>query len=327
MLYTDVLLVPGCGLCDYRTGEALAGGDLFRNHMRPKKPVMRMNGVPHKTMPEQELPNAFYGGYLFSHYGHFLLESLARLGELSSYANVPVLWHNLHGRSKDLKPWQQQIFSLLALDKFQNLIVQQPLLIRKLEVCVPGYRIRDIFESDHRDFLSVVDVEKRGGKIWVSRSHTPDLAGWINELEVESILQQHGWTVVRPEHLDIVDQVKLLASCEVLAGIAGSAFHSLMLARQVHCRVVLFSRGMTKVVNQNFETIARAKGFQQSILYPEQMPVPGPSKEDAPKFYVNANDIFKALGVSASFEYHALCKRLISNMSHHSIAKNEGENV
>jgi capsular polysaccharide biosynthesis protein len=314
MLHSDVLLVPGAGLCVNSSGKVLEEGHLFRNHMRPKKPVMRMNVLPEKQPPEQHLAAAFYGGYLFNHYGHFLLESLSRLAGLKRYSGQAVVWHNLHGRQAVLKPWQQQVFALLGLEGFKHVIAQKPTLIAELEVCEPGYRIRDTFTPEHRDFLSVVEVQKGRGKVWLSRSSSDHLSGWINELEIEETLRQNGWTVVQPERLSIVEQVQLLASCEVLAGIAGSAFHTLLLARQVHCQVILFSRGMTKVVNQNYDTIARLKGLQQAVYYPEQMQIPGALEEDAPKFYVNPNDVFKALDVPAVFEYHALCQRLIQSM-------------
>ena len=91
------------------------------------------------------------------------------------------------------------------------------------------------------------------------------------EVEVEALLRAEGWTILRPETVSVAEQLAALDTAEMIAGFAGSAFHGLMLGRDVQARIVIFSRHPK--VEVNYAMIAAAKGLDQRIVRLEHGPV------------------------------------------------------
>ena len=79
------------------------------------------------------------------------------------------------------------------------------------------------------------------------------------ETEIETRLEQAGWTVVHAETLPLREQVELLASASHIAGIEGSAFHTLLFVRGYRGTVDV----VTRHGNSNFELLADVAGWDQ----------------------------------------------------------------
>lgn len=62
-----------------------------------------------------------------------------------------------------------------------------------------------------------------------------------------------------------MEQISALSQASRIAGFEGSAFHMLILLKEVRGRVDIFTRG--EGLNANFDLIAEAKGFQQDVHY------------------------------------------------------------
>ncbi len=83
----------------------------------------------------------------------------------------------------------------------------------------------------------------------------------VNEGELETQLEAHGWCIFVPEGQTIARQLEEISSAQIVSGIAGSAFHSVMLLRHVPAILMPVFTRIPK--NENFETIRRRKGFEQ----------------------------------------------------------------
>lgn len=95
-----------------------------------------------------------------------------------------------------------------------------------------------------------------GKKTYLSRA----LAGnrvYANEAEAEEMLRGHGWNVLSPETLSVREQLREIASSEIVLGIEGSAFHTILLFRELRTRMYAIRRDE----NENFVTIRQRRGF------------------------------------------------------------------
>src|SRR5690606_30752701 len=78
------------------------------------------------------------------------------------------------------------------------------------------------------------------------------------------LLARRGWIIYHPQAHPVREQLEMLDRAAQIAGIEGSAFHTLLLLKQVRAKVQIIPR--RGAVNENFETIATTKGFRQEIL-------------------------------------------------------------
>lgn len=208
--------------------------------------------------------DAIFAGYLFDHYGHFILESISRIWLAAQHPHIPILWVGAHRYKK----WQQEILELLNIKNPACFIDLPTKITGKLMIPEVGYLIQTEFKAWHNQFLSVITPSsvELGKKAWVSRSKLPH-GRLINENRLEERLQENGWLIYHPQEHSVLEQVKFLSSCEQLAGLAGSAFHSLIFLKALESKIYLFSRGVPFINNQNYSTIAKVKKFTQETKY------------------------------------------------------------
>jgi len=86
----------------------------FLAHARALRANFASQDEPLRPAEEELAGDWIYAGVLWDHYGHFLLEALARAWALAAVPGVPLLWHRrvVHAR---LAPWQAEILDLLGL--------------------------------------------------------------------------------------------------------------------------------------------------------------------------------------------------------------------
>jgi capsular polysaccharide biosynthesis protein len=207
-----------------------------------------------------------YGGLLTPHFGHFLLDSLARLWMVRRTPGLPIVWH----RHKAAVAWQGELLGLLGLGQRRCIEVDRPLRFERLSVPAPGFVIRHRFTAAQAEALACLDPggARQGERVWLSRSGLrrgpKRVAG---EAEVEAILAARGWRIFAPERHGIAEQVAALAGADVLAGIEGSAFHTLVLVRRFAGRVVMVPRRAEGVqVNRNHHLICARRGIPLAFV-------------------------------------------------------------
>jgi capsular polysaccharide biosynthesis protein len=83
--------------------------------------------------------------------------------------------------------------------------------------------------------------ENPGGKIWLSRSRLQS-GRIMNEEFIESEIAKIGYEIISPEALPLREQVKVVSTSDVVAGFAGSQFFSLLFAKEIRAKFVIFNR-------------------------------------------------------------------------------------
>ena len=107
--------------------------------------------------------------------------------------------------------------------------------------------------------LSCVNTICDGSHVWLSRKALMPISGLDEEDQLEDRMAREGWIILRPEEIDLETQVSLLSKAAHIAGLEGSAFHTLMFLQDFTGVVDLFTRQGHK----NFEIVAQTFGFSQ----------------------------------------------------------------
>ena len=190
-----------------------------------------------------------FGGYLFPHYGHFLLESLSRLASIQDTTETPLLFF---ARNTYFARWQHDILALLGC-KAPLYVPERPVRVAKLTFFEPECVVDHSISDRQLARLGVVDPlpDNLRRTIWVSRANCSG-GGLVNEQEIEQQLAKGGWEIYHPEAHSIAHQIQTLANASFVAGLDGSAFYTMLLARRVRARFAIVSRrGFFPVLLQN----------------------------------------------------------------------------
>lgn len=236
--------------------EVVAGTGLRR---------MGRNQIPPPSLPVAEPiahhHTAVFGGYLHDHFGHFLLESTARLWLPATGDEIPVVW--IANWTDTFGPWMHDVLDVLGVSPHRVVVTAAgPIAVDHLAIADPGFEFGAFLHPWLARRLQRVECRPAAdaSHVWLSRSGLRPHSGLDDDLELEERLRDEGWLVVHPEALPVREQIELLASAAHVAGIEGSAFHALALLRDFRGIVDLF----TRQEHVNFELVAEQCGFAQT---------------------------------------------------------------
>jgi len=318
MKYTNLIAIPRTALFDL-TQDRFISESLHVRRRNGAEQIFTNTNVAIDPSTTFQIEEGFYAGIKFNHFGHFLLESLSRLANLKSSGHTNVIWVS-KTNNRIFSKWQIDIFHLLGIADYNHIVISEPTLISNVEVATQEYIIWDLFTPLHKRFLGIYKpvAKPSGRKLWLSREYVS--GGWRDEQTIQNILIKNGWTIFHPEKYSITEQLEMMLTSDTIAGIEGSAFHTLIFAYEVKQKVMIFSR-ITKdklknhKVNENYRLIANCKNIDQIEYTIEQYPVyeNGPKTESI----VNCFDIFDKLNIQI------LSDDLKENLSEFTFAKSK----
>lgn len=224
----------------------------------PAAPALRWDG-PH-----------LYAGVVFGQFGHFVAESLARLWALPQAPGATLVWHRHPAWRRDaFTRWQQDLLALAGAGGRAHRFVDAPVVVADILVPEQGHVMGLALHPAQARALGAhpFRTPRPGRRLWLSRSALAKAEGTVEgEAALEALLRAAGWEVVHPERHPVATQLALYEDAEVLAGFAGSAFHLLLMGRDIRARVVLLDRGLGPGQRRNYDVIAAGKGFRQDGL-------------------------------------------------------------
>jgi Glycosyltransferase 61 len=208
-----------------------------------------------------------WGGPIVNHYGHFLTESVARLwpvlpgGELSG---TPVVFTTPTSRGY-AREWLQAFGARTielpqrGLTLFKRLIVPEPAW--RLNAWVAP-EIRDI-HLHAREGMELPEIPARE-ILWLSRSALYRPQRTYDERFLEWILDRQI-SSIHPETMSLAEQVAAVEASDAVAGIIGSAFHTVLMARRPpKCVYLCPGRVMSTYLAQD-ELLGDVGAFAQSL--------------------------------------------------------------
>ncbi|MDD2725038.1 MAG: glycosyltransferase 61 family protein [Methylovulum sp.] len=217
---------------------------------------------------------AVYGGIISNHYGHFLLETLSRAWYLIKSSEDIYFYRagakEKNGSNDGLMAWQKEILSHLVIDIDRFKIIDKPLIFEELIIPGFGYIIETFFAQEQAAALIQLGEKLTGNKtpalkydkVWLSRS-LQKKGAIAGEKKFEQALHNEGFTIVHPEKLSLTEQIGLFENASVVAGFTGSAFHTLIFAKNKGVKLLHFSR--VKRFNENFSLCSKANGFESEF--------------------------------------------------------------
>ena len=196
-----------------------------------------------------------FGGYFNEIYGHFILESLARLWvfEFEALSDFDLLFFPIRNYTSTANSYTRWFFDQFGLNAKRIEVVSEPTTVERLVVPSRSYDIRQGPQSKFLRQVAPVgrsSLPHRGRKkLYLSRrklkTGTHKL---INEERVEKSFEKLGFVVVHPQNMAPEQQVSLYRSATHIAGAAGSALHNSIFAPR-DCNVL--------AINGRFDEAAR----------------------------------------------------------------------
>lgn len=205
------------------------------------------------SSPRLEEP-CVYLGDLHGHFGHFLLESLARAWYLIECdPKVRLLFH---GRSErpPLGPFADTIFQALNVNPSRIKIVLTDTNVTNLVLpaaqywqslkASPGMCV--VFDHLREKILSARRHRHPSPrKIYFTRRHLAAVLNSgkprkaiSNEHEVEALFRKRGFEIVSPETLPFEEQIAMVANATHVAGTSGSALHLILFNNNPCAKVI-----------------------------------------------------------------------------------------
>jgi hypothetical protein len=176
-----------------------------------------------------------WGGCVMSHYGHFLTESVSRLWPLlpgGQLEGLPVVC-TMPAKFPFVREWSEA-FGVRTVGLPEQGVVR----FNRMFVPEPAWRlnawitpeIRDIHLHARRGLD--VPASSRMGVLWLSRSGLNREQLAYDETLLEWILGNHV-TIIEPETMTLVEQVSAIEASDAVAGLIGSAFHTILMAAEL----------------------------------------------------------------------------------------------
>jgi capsular polysaccharide biosynthesis protein len=262
------------------------------------------------TAPPQKIRNitlsrpTIFGGYLNTHYGHFITEVLSRLW-LERPQEQTVLFTSLTDSHSGIysppdSPLPCFINSLLKALGYPEIIIVSPretILVNNGEIIIPWPLFQTRY-AVHPEYASL--LQKIGGqlacnkiqavrhkKIYFARSLLANcLRPLINEDAIIDVFREEGFTIAYPETMSIEEQVSIVSNSTIIAGFAGSALHNVVFSPFRKKMLIL---SCEKQVNSNFLLFQLARDDDVRYMFPPGIIKIPQNHPKTPKFEISTH--------------------------------------
>ena len=203
--------------------------------------IGRVGGYYSFTDPIGSDLSVVYCGYLPNHWGHFLIEGVARLWylfEASDDIDKYVFIVDEYS-SAELKGNYREFFELLGIiGKIE--LVDRPVEYKRVYVPELGYKPESWYSDKYlKIFECVADraISKSGEtdaqkKVFLSRAHFAKAGRTEMGLDMlDSFFRNNGYAIVYPETVSLTALINCLNSAELVAAESGTLPHNLLFAR------------------------------------------------------------------------------------------------
>lgn len=226
------------------------GPSHFRDKLELQTPAVI--DVPSQLQAVEE--TVIFGGFFNAHFGHFLIDSMARLWARDRFPMHPILVL----RDGGTPAYQSDILSALGVTN-RILSIKEPTLFR--HVICPGsaieyrWKIFEIADEPHVAAARTLQGTRSWSRpVYLTRSGLSDQqkipSGEIRpmrkheaEPELEAELSRRGFEVIRPEYLPLSDQISMFERAPTVVGTNSSAFHTALFCRSPRTSLSILNWG------------------------------------------------------------------------------------
>jgi len=237
-----------------------------------------------------------YIGYIMSHYGHFLVDSIGRLWPEELVNSKIKLAIILEG---EMPEFIRCFFELLGIKNDDILIVNENCQFKKVYIPDCSYWYANYVTNEFRGIydrvINKVQLNRPTyEKIYFSRVHFAAkgisrkngkyIQREYGEIIIEKIFADNGFKVLYPEELSLEEQIFYINNCNILITTQGTIAHNIIFSKQGIKLVVInkfrescFGNFHQQMINElrNIEYVvidAYANGSHRalSLLYPSR---------------------------------------------------------
>jgi capsular polysaccharide biosynthesis protein len=254
--------------------EELAGKDQVRRG-KIAQTVSESSPVMYEREVDEEV---VYLGWLFSHYGHFLMQSLARIWVLSQLDPAHrVLFHQPSRAAWQPPGWALRTLEAVGVPPERILTLEVPTRLRRLIIPEPLFEPRSTtedytvraHEAMARPYQAVAeriagDVQPSSQPDYLSRRRLPPSQRTIvGEEELEAVLRENGFRIAHTETMSFEEQVRLVNEHADIVSNAGSAAHNVLFALH-QPRLHLLTNGYE--FSPDYRLYARISGMPTTFI-------------------------------------------------------------
>ncbi len=244
---------------DIDTQQALNTGVLTPDRQLVPESVTWRDGrafsLPPRDLDASEIATddsaIMFGGLMFGHFGHFLVETTARLWAYEKLADkidkivfVPKVQRRIDHVQKIYTPFMRllgietPILNLAEPTRFANVFVPQQ-----------GFGMFGMIEGlpEYRDFMRARMGQKirddGAKKLYVSRSALPQQrGGLLGEELIEEYLAAEGYQIFHPQKHDFETQLAAYKSADFIVSPDGSPLHMAALVVKPTAKIAVLAR-------------------------------------------------------------------------------------
>ena len=185
-----------------------------------------------RNVEAEFLPGRFlYGGPLYLHFGHVLVDSTTRLWAFDRERHAGIVFAGLE-QSPTTPGWLFEILALFGVSELDLRIIRQPTVVESLDFPRPGSMVGYDVEPWYLNFL-----EERCGNlstvvpqlVYFGRTHMRSKGGLMGESYFGDLLIRRGFVYIRPEELPIREQMAIVKNAETVVFAEGSSVYSITL--------------------------------------------------------------------------------------------------
>lgn len=249
----------------------------------------QVNLTPEMPDPEtiEHLPGQhMFGGIMFGHFGHFLVESTTRLWALDEVR--PAIESIVYTPKINARPMQfvrqfRPLFNVLgATVPVRSTPV--PLRVDRLFVPRQGFgqfelmRGSEAYRAYMRRHAGRRIPAKGADKIYISRSGLQrDRGGLIGEWLLEQQLQQEGYHIYHPQNHSLIDQVAQYKAAKHIVSVDCSPLHLVGFVGNADQKVAIIKRRSMELVPffvDQLRLFQNIDAFEVDVLVDEWLPHP-----------------------------------------------------
>lgn len=218
-----------------------------------------------------------YCGYLVNQWGHFLIESIARLWYFLKKDDESINHYVFfigNGEKRTITGNYREFFELLGIWKKIS-FVNRPTRYREVVVPELSYKrtiyytdqFKDIFFKITNEVMSKKDVTKsfeKKNKIFFSRSHIKGIKKREFGLEIiDNYFEKNGYKVLCPEKITLLELIHYIKNADEIAMFSGSVHHNILFADDGK-KIILIERN---VINNEIQVdINRMKNLSVEYI-------------------------------------------------------------
>ena len=164
-------------------------------------------------------------GALPDHYGHFILEGVARLWPFLEVGkkNLKAVYISENPNVKFL-----DFFSLFGLSPDQLIRIESPTKFKKVIVPEQSIRLHDFYHPLYKDTIDRIKASvqsKSSSKIFFSKKRGNSHRA-VGESVIESVFADAGYSILYPEGMGAVETISTLSGCTEFVASSGTNIHN-----------------------------------------------------------------------------------------------------